>query len=210
MVIGFVGGSLRSHSCLVLSRSFGNQGVHDGVAKWDFKAQGGQVSRVMIRGLNADISSASQSGGHIWVSVHPPPQSVPPDRRGSVPAPPDPGSAPLHLAPPVLRAGGPGDPCLEGVGRPLAGPLTLVRLASVSRLHSPPPPDSRSIRWPGPALEAASLVGAGELVQVLRRARGSGGSAALPQTALAPLAGLVRRARGSDGVPRHRCRWGGR
>ena len=73
MVIGFVGGSLRSHSCLVLSRSFGNQGVHNGVAKWDFKAQGGQVSRVLIRGLNADIASASQLGGHNchnWVSVH--------------------------------------------------------------------------------------------------------------------------------------------
>ena len=37
------------------------------MAKWDIKAQGGQVSRVMIRGLNADISSASQLGGHIWV-----------------------------------------------------------------------------------------------------------------------------------------------
>ena len=72
MVIGFVGGSLRSHSCLVLSRSFGNQGVHSGVAKWDFKAQGGQVSRVLIRGLNADITSASQLGGHNchnWDSV---------------------------------------------------------------------------------------------------------------------------------------------
>ena len=34
------------------------------MAKWDFKTQGGQVSRAPIKGLNADTASASQWGGH--------------------------------------------------------------------------------------------------------------------------------------------------
>ena len=64
-VIGFVGGSLRSQSCIVSSCSLGNKGgFHSGVAKWDFRTQGGQVSRVLIKGLNADTASASQWGGH--------------------------------------------------------------------------------------------------------------------------------------------------
>ena len=38
-VIGFVGGSLRSQSFLSPSLSFGNQGVHNGVAKWDIRSR---------------------------------------------------------------------------------------------------------------------------------------------------------------------------
>ena len=38
-------------------------GSHGGVTKWDLRTQGGQVSRVLITGLNADTASTSQWGG---------------------------------------------------------------------------------------------------------------------------------------------------
>ena len=38
-------------------------GSHSGVAKWDLRTQGGQVSRALITGLNADTASTSHQGG---------------------------------------------------------------------------------------------------------------------------------------------------
>ena len=38
-------------------------GSHGGVAKWDLRTQGGQVSRALITGLNADTASTSHQGG---------------------------------------------------------------------------------------------------------------------------------------------------
>ena len=60
-----MGGSLSSQHCIVASHLYGNTrgGSHSGVAKWDLRTQGGQVSRVLITGLNADTASASRRGG---------------------------------------------------------------------------------------------------------------------------------------------------
>merc|ERR1711917_10441 len=87
-IIEFVGGSLSSQHCIVASHLYGNTwgGSHSGVAKWDLRTQGGQVSRVLITGLNADTASASHRGGRnrfALASVHPPPQSVSLDQMAS-------------------------------------------------------------------------------------------------------------------------------
>merc|ERR1711917_221090 len=69
-------------------------GSHGGVAKWDLRTQGGQVSQVLITGLNADTVSSSHRGGRNRLaldSVHPPPQSVPLDQAVSGRGAPGPG-----------------------------------------------------------------------------------------------------------------------
>ena len=60
-----MGGSLSSQHCIVASHLYVHTwgGSHSGVAKWDLRTQGGQVSRVSITGLNADTASASRGGG---------------------------------------------------------------------------------------------------------------------------------------------------
>ena len=49
----------------MVSHLYGNKrgGSHGGVAKWDLRTQGGQVSRALITGLNADTASSSHQGG---------------------------------------------------------------------------------------------------------------------------------------------------
>ena len=60
-----MGGSLSSQHYIVASHLYIHTwgGSHSGVAKWDLGTQGGQVSRVLITGLNADPASASRRGG---------------------------------------------------------------------------------------------------------------------------------------------------
>merc|ERR1712131_373740 len=129
-IIEFVGGSRSSQHCIVTSHLYPHTGggSHSGVAKWDLGTQGGQVSRVLITGLNADPASASRWGGRnrlALASVHPPPQSVSLDQTASSrgvlgPGPPCPRRQ--RSADPSFLARGPGPPGPAGLGRGTPGP----------------------------------------------------------------------------------------
>merc|ERR1711917_145469 len=129
-IIGFVGGSLSSQHCIVASHLYGNTrgGSHSGVAKWDLRTQGGQVSRVLITGLNADTASSSRQGGRnrfALASVHPPPQSVPLDQTVSGRGAPGPGSPRSRWEPsagPSSHAHGPRPLDHAGSSRGAPGP----------------------------------------------------------------------------------------